>query len=148
MGVDRLISRLKNVAWRGPVFQSVHLTWPGTNVPVGVRIQQAVLRSMVSATAWKRGTCTLAKWPMTQQALDLLQGVLPEWGGSIDTSTCTWPLEPAQYTQLAVLVPTSFIEWVLGTVPETLHESICAAVRERRDALGLPSVKFRWHRLR
>ncbi len=76
--------------------------------------------------------------PLDQSTLAALAG-LPEWGGSLDLSTCTWPLESEQYRQLASVVPASYTVWKLGD-PPIITEVIIDAVKITRQRLGLPQA--------
>ncbi len=85
----------------------------------------------------------LQHWILDTSVLDVLQGSLPHWPGTLYMTDCAWPLKPAQYKRLATAIPTSYKTWCL---PEGLSkarlDAICAGVNERREGLGLPRVKL------
>lgn len=114
--------------------------------------QVSAIEAMVSAWApdlyRNNTTIVLNKWPLNKQSLAALQGLPkgPTVYGSleIELCTCTWPLKPAQYKQLAKHVPAEYGVWWLGQAPEAVVDSICAGLNECRAGKGLPRVKLVW----
>ncbi len=82
------------------------------------------------------------QWELTEANMALLQG-LPAWSGTLDISDpyIRWPLDSAEYDQLATHVPTSYTEWrVFCSMRCSLMDDICEGVNARREGLGLPPL--------
>ncbi len=107
----------------------------------------AVVTTLAPQKPKSATTIVLKEWPLNQRSVEALQG-LPHGPVHselhLDLSTCTWPLKPAQYKQLAKHVPDKYELWSVGQAPEAVVDSICAGLNECRAGKGLPKVKVVW----
>ncbi len=112
-----------------------------------VRVVEAVTAARPPGHSTPKTTMVLNQWPLTKQSMTVLQG-LPNghmYGAvELDLCSCTWPLKPAQYKQLAKHVPDEYELWSVGLAPEAVVDSICAGINECRLGKRLPSVKLVW----
>ncbi len=122
----------------------LHCSSDTTQHAAAVHAQLAVLRAMQLPDTDPNPTICidLCSTALAADTLAALQG-LPDWPQAqlqLSVSSCTWPMEAAQYTQLAQVVPVSYREWFLMGVSDEVVQSVCAGVNQRRQGLGLGPV--------
>ncbi len=67
---------------------------------------------------------------------------LPNWGGVLDLSTCTWPHEPCQYERLAMDLSLYFSEWRLSNEGMAVMSVLAGGVDERRGLRGMAPLRL------
>ncbi len=99
------------------------------------RARLSLLRAVRLVSETDAGV-TLHVPQMTEEVMIALSG-LPAWGRILTLWVQEWPLPAAAYRQLAQHVPVSFREWRREQLPDSVLDSMCEGINERRGGLGL-----------
>ncbi len=101
-------------------------------------VQLAVLPTAVRLLKPTIEPCAVLACPMTVDVMETLRA-LPEWITQVDLTSCSWPLEPNAYRQLALCIPVHVRKWRFGYISRHIVGSIETGIREHRGP-GLPFV--------
>ncbi len=138
VGLDSIMPRLQHIDWLPQSRQQNNkITLQCGNAAdtpdacaESLRTQLSVLRAIRvnHDVSCLRPTVVLHNWPLTHATLSALRDGLPEWASTdLSFKTCTFPLAPSEYTQLARIVPLTFYAWTLpDRCPAPLMEAVCA----------------------
>ncbi len=113
----------------------------GTQAP-SLPAQLSVLRAVSFTDEYN--SCSksvrLSARTLLAQDVHVLQG-LPHWDGCLDLSACVFDgVLAAEYVSY---IAVSYRVWKLGCVSREVLQSVCTAITQRRQGLGLPPVTVR-----
>lgn len=142
---ERLIVWLDHVLWASWNDQPIVCTVSGM---YDIASQLSAMQALQYTDEATQGSVVLKlECSMDAHHVDMLQA-LPEWGGTIDMSECTWPMRSSQYTHLAEVIPTTYTKWVLSSAPRAVALTAHRELRRHREELGLPPVTVEARNLR
>ncbi len=130
---EALKSRLRHLRYQGNQISLIY----GGDIVTLLRSQTDILQAMRYDNINGPGPLDIIpSWPINHITMATLRD-LPEWQARLQLSSCSWPLNPHEYTKFAQCVPATCTEWHFGDrVQPQLLEVICEGVNEHREGLG------------